>query len=362
MADLPGRSAFLVRIMFRKTLVTLGAVLVSSATLAGMPLPLDRSAAEDLDHALTNRLLAIEPADDSLVVVGRRGHILISDDGGQSWAQQPVPVASDLVAAQFLGAQLGWVVGHDGVVLKTEDGGESWRKVLDGRQAAALIGEFRNSHPDISEDAAFEYERFEMEGSDKPFLTVHFTDEQHGVVLGAFNYAFLTEDGGETWVPFSHRIDNPMGFHIYAAFEHQGVLHAVGEKGLLLRWDAVTERLIALESPYEGSWFGGVNLGDQILLFGLRGSAYIGSPESGWQQIKLDTEDSFNNAVAISQDAALLVGQAGKVFRIDRQGGDFISKELSPGGMPLYDVELSGNALVLVGARGVRQFSLQNDK
>src|SRR5690606_37680178 len=174
-------------IMFRKTLITLGAVLVSSATLAGIPLPLDRPAVEDLDHALTNRLLAIEPADSRLVAVGRRGHILTSDDGGQSWAQQPVPVASDLVATHFRNAQLGWVVGHDGVVLKTEDGGESWRKVLDGRQAAALIGEFRENHSDLSEEAVFEYERFEMEGSDKPFLTVHFTDDKRGVVLGAFN-------------------------------------------------------------------------------------------------------------------------------------------------------------------------------
>lgn len=348
--------------MFRKTLVTLGAVLVSSATLAGVPLPLDRPAAEDLNHALTNRLLDIDTAADRLIAVGRRGHILTSDDGGQSWAQQPVPVASDLVASHFINGQLGWVVGHDGVVLKTADGGNSWRKVLDGRQAAALIGEFRNSHPDLGEEALFEYERFEMEGSDKPFLTVYFSDDQHGVVLGAFNYAFRTDDGGDTWVPFSHRIDNPMGFHIYAAFEHQGVLHAVGEKGLLLRWDAEAERLVALESPYEGSWFGAVSLGEQILLYGLRGSAYVGSPESAWQRVQLDTEDSFNNAVAVSPDAALLVGQAGKVFRVARQGGSFTSEELSSGGMPLYDVELSGDALVLVGARGVRQLSLDNDK
>ena len=349
--------------MFRKTLVSLGVALLSSAAVAGISLPLDHPAAEDLEHALVNRLLALESAGERLVAVGRRGHILTSTDGGQTWQQQPVPVASDLVASQFVDDQLGWVVGHDGVVLRSRDGGESWQKVLDGRQAAELIGAFRDSHSELSEEAVFEYERFEMEGSDKPFLTVHFADDKRGVVLGAFNYAFITDDGGDTWVPFSHRIDNPMGFHIYAAFEHQGVLHAVGEKGLLLRWDADTERLVALDSPYEGSWFGGMSLGDQILLFGLRGSAYVGSPESGWQRLQLDTDDSFNNAVAISADAALLVGQSGKVFRIDHQGGSFASEELvSPGGMPLYDGELSGNALVLVGARGVRQLSLKNDK
>lgn len=349
--------------MFRKTLVSLGVALLSSAAVASVTLPLDHPAAEDLEHALVNRLLALESAGDRLVAVGRRGHILTSTDGGQSWQQQSVPVASDLVASQFVDDQLGWAVGHDGVVLRSRDGGESWQKVLDGREAASLIADYRQHHADLPEEAVFEYERFESEGSDKPFLTVHFSDERNGVVLGAFNYAFITEDGGDTWVPFSHRIDNPMGFHIYAAFEHQGVLYAVGEKGLLLRWDEGAGRLVALESPYEGSWFGGVSLGNQILLFGLRGSVYVGSPDSGWQRLKLDTEDSFNNAVAISPDAALLVGQSGKVFRIDRQAGSFTSEELaSPGGMPLYDVELSGNALVLVGARGVRQLSLDNDK
>jgi photosystem II stability/assembly factor-like uncharacterized protein len=349
--------------MFKKTLISLAIAVLSNAAVAGISLPLDHAAAEDLEHAQVNRLLALESVGERLVAVGRRGHILMSADQGQSWQQQPVPVASDLVASQFIDEQLGWAVGHDGVVLRSRDAGNSWQKVLDGRKAAELIAEYRKSHTELSEDAVMEYERFEAEGSDKPFLTVHFSDENNGVVLGAFNYAFSTADGGETWVPFSHRIENPTGYHIYSAFEHQGVLYAVGEKGLLLRWSAEIERLEAVESPYEGSWFGGVSLGQQMLLYGLRGSVYAGSPESGWQQVELDTEDSFNSAVAISSDAALLVGQSGKVFRIDRLDGVFSSRELgSAGGMPLYDLELSGDALVLVGARGVRQLSLRNDK
>jgi len=349
--------------MIRKTLVSLGSVLFSSVVLAGIPLPVERPAVEDLDHALKNRLLAVEAADERLIAVGRRGHILASDDAGQTWAQQPSPVASDLVASHFLDARLGWAVGHDGVVLRTEDGGQSWSKVLDGASAAALIAEFRQGAVELSEDSAFEYERFEMEGGDKPFLTVHFSDPQHGVVLGAFNYAFRTEDGGKTWVPFSHQIDNPMGFHLYAAFEHQGVLHVVGEKGLLLRWNAESQRLTELESPYEGSWFGGISMGDQILLFGLRGSVWVGTPESGWTKVEVGTEDSFNNATLLSADAALLVAQSGRLFRIERGLNGFTSEELSvSGGMPVYDLEVKGDQLVVVGARGVRRLSLQNDE
>lgn len=347
--------------MLKKTLVFLGAVLVSSAALAGISLPLDRPAEDDLEHALANRLLAIEVAGERLVVVGRRGHILVSDDQGASWRQQPVPVASDLVDSYFLSGQLGWVVGHDGVVLRTRDGGESWSKVLDGRQAAELIEAMLQSGQDLPEEAVFEYERFAAEGSDKPFLTVHFTDELNGIVLGAFNYAFVTRDGGQTWAPLSHHIDNPMGFHIYAAFEHRGTLYAVGEKGLLLRWDVESGRFVVLESPYEGSWFGGMSLGEQIVLFGLRGTVFYGSPDGGWRRLELGIDDSINNSVALADGTAVLVAQSGAVFRLDRKGSELVSSELgSSGGMPVYDVEVTDGTLMLVGSRGLRQLSLQN--
>ena len=349
--------------MFKRTLVLLGAVLVCTAASAAIPLPMDRPAGLDPEHALANRLFAVTVSGERLVAVGRRGHILVSDDQAASWQQQPVPVASDLVASFFLNEQLGWVVGHDGVVLKTSDGGTSWNKVLDGRQAAVLIEQLLNSQPDLPEESVFEYERFATEGSDKPFLTVHFTDESNGVVLGAFNYAFVTHDGGETWIPFSHRIDNPMGFHIYAAFEHHGTLYAVGEKGLFLRWDVDSGRFSAIESPYEGSWFGALSLGDQIVLFGLRGTVFYGSPEMGWNRLSLGIDDSVNNAAALSDDAAVLVAQSGAVFRLERRGSSLVSIEIgSSGGMPVYGVELAGQSLVLVGARGIRELSLQNNK
>lgn len=340
----------------------LASALLSSAVLAAMPMPLDKPASDDLQYALGSRLLAVESAGQNLIAVGRRGHILLSQDGGESWQQQPVPVASDLVDSHFVTAQVGFAVGHDGLVLKSQDGGKTWEKVLDGRQAAALIGEFRQANPDLSEDALFEYERFESEGSDKPFLTVHFTDERHGVVLGAFNFGFATNDGGQSWVPFSHRIENPMGYHLYAAFEHQGVLHVAGEKGLLLRWDEASQRLAALQSPYDGSWFGALSLGENIVLFGLRGSAYFGSPEAGWTSIELPTDDSFNAAMALSADSLLLLGQSGRVFRVRIDRAQARYDELKSPGMPLYDAELSGDAVVVVGARGVRQLSLEQAK
>ena len=349
--------------MFTKTLLIVGMALSCSGALAATHLPVERPAAHDLEHALVNRLLAVDSAADHTLVVGRRGHILVSQDQGQNWEQSPSPVSSDLVDIQMVTPKLGFVVGHDGVVLRTQDAGESWEKVLDGQQAAKLIAQYRAEAAELSEDAQAEYERFEFEGADKPFLTVNFINESTGVVLGAFNYAFITRDAGQSWEPLSHRIENSSGFHIYNSFNHLGMTYAVGEKGLLLRWDPQTERFSALASPYEGSWFGGVSVGEQIVLFGLRGTVFVGSPENGWQEVSINTQDSFNNALALDDARVVLITQSGKLYEIHMQSGQAQVRELEQsGGMPLYDIEQAGNALVAVGARGVRQLPLHNNK
>ena len=78
-------------------------------------------------------------AAERLVAVGQRGHVLLSDDQGKSWRQAEVPSSSDLVAVAFATPTQGWAVGHDGIVLRSADAGASWTRVLDGRQAGALM-------------------------------------------------------------------------------------------------------------------------------------------------------------------------------------------------------------------------------
>ena len=64
---------------------------------------------------------------------GIRGHILYSDDGGDSWTQAEVPVRSSITDIHFPTPEKGWAVGHEGVILHSEDGGKSWVKQYDGR-------------------------------------------------------------------------------------------------------------------------------------------------------------------------------------------------------------------------------------
>jgi hypothetical protein len=74
-------------------------------------------------------LLGITEAGDRLVTVGEYGHILYSDDRGETWVQaENVPTRITLTAVSFANDQEGWAVGHDAVILHTSDGGTTWER------------------------------------------------------------------------------------------------------------------------------------------------------------------------------------------------------------------------------------------
>jgi photosystem II stability/assembly factor-like uncharacterized protein len=59
---------------------------------------------------------------------GQFGHILYSDDDGQSWTQAEVPVRSGILDIHFPSPENGWAVGHEGIILHSSDGGKTWVK------------------------------------------------------------------------------------------------------------------------------------------------------------------------------------------------------------------------------------------
>ncbi len=78
--------------------------------------------------ATKSLLLDVARAGERLVAVGEWGHIVLSDDGGETWRQaESVPVRVTLTAVSFPDAKRGWAVGHDAVVIHTQDAGENWQ-------------------------------------------------------------------------------------------------------------------------------------------------------------------------------------------------------------------------------------------
>lgn len=308
-------------------------------------------------------MLAVTRADRRMICVGERGIVLLSDDDGGTWRQAKVPTAVTLTAVQFVGARRGWAVGHLGVVLHSDDGGESWVKQLDGLRVAELALESAQRRAtELSSEAAARALAFakalQADGPDKPFLDLHFDDERTGYVVGAYNLAFRTDDGGKTWRPWMGCFDNPKGLHLYAMRRSGDSLYVAGEQGLLLKATAGSDRFEKVQSsPYKGTYFGlVVGKGGELVLFGLRGKAFWSNDgAASWQEIDTATTVSLSVGVSLSDGRLLLASQAGDLLLSD-DGGRSFKRRPTRGSVPVTGIADTANRhLIAASLRGVQR-------
>jgi len=320
---------------------------VATAAPAAPPAALSEPALPSA-KALGAAMLAVGRAGQRLVAVGERGTVLLSDDTGSTWRQARVPVQVTLTAVRFVDGRTGWAVGHLGVILKSGDGGETWVKQLDGVLAAKAVAATGDERA----------RRFADEGPDKPFFDLDFIDAQHGFAVGAYNLAFATADGGQTWTPMLDRLPNPKSLHLYGVRAAGGHVYIAGEQGLLLASSDGGARFAALPSAYKGSFFGLLAARSGTLVaYGLRGNAWR-STDQGASWAKLDTglQTSISAAVELDGGALALLGQTGELLLSADDGRSFT--KTAPAGGPLPAAGLAaadGRTLVIASLRGMRR-------
>lgn len=300
-------------------------------------------------------LLGVARAGERLVSVGERGVVLLSDDDGASWRQVAVPVSATLTAVQFVDERHGWAVGHAGVVLHSGDGGESWAVQLDGNRAGFLELEAAQSEQATAE-RLHAAELLVADGADKPLLALHFTDQQTGVVVGAYGLALQTHDGGQSWQSIMGRVPNPQGAHLYAVSQHGNEWYLAGEMGLAVRSLDGTESFESLEPPYEGSFFAqGVLPGGELVLAGLRGTILMSRDRGeSFEQLSNPVPISIN-ATMVDNGQLVLANQAGGLLRVFGNGQ---VKPMGRAGSPLAAIVEAGNGqLVGVGFAGAVAFA-----
>jgi len=319
-----------------------------------------------------------------LVAVGSRGHILLSDNSGDSWRQASVPVSVLLTAVSFSDEQNGWAVGHGGVVLHSSNGGESWAKLFDGNSANRMIitqaenfivqleAEIAASSEEDAEDLAYDLEdaqyaledaRLDAEvGASKPFLDVLFLNDKEGFAVGAYGFIFKTEDGGQVWENYGTRLENPDRFHFNAITRIKGgVLLIGGEAGVLFRSSDDGETWEAVDSPYEGSFFGisGTEAHNVAIAFGLRGNLFR-SEDGGltWDSIDSGTENSLMAAGFGGAGKVSVVGNSGSVL-FSRDGGRTFSERIRKNRLGNASVVyVDGSKMVMVGESGINLTNL----
>ena len=289
--------------------------------------PVETSAEEAVEAPLAIESLLLDgaAAGERLVVVGDRGHIMVSTDGGTSWNQARVPTRALLTAVHLHDERTGWAVGHDAVILRTDDGGATWR--------------MQHHAPE----------------EERPLLDVWFRDERRGFATGAYGYFLATGDGGETWTSRAISEDD---FHLNALVPAgNGRLFLAAEAGIAYRSDDGGATWRELPSPYAGSWFAVLALGaDRVLLAGLRGHLFR-SDDAGenWARIPTGTNATLTGAVRLPSGTILITGLEG-VLLASRDGGRSVSYERLPAREGISTaLPLAGGGVLLIGEFGVRR-------
>lgn len=301
-------------------------------------------------------LLAAAQAGPNTVVVGERGLVLLSPDGARSWQQAQVPVSVTLTAVRFADERHGIAVGHGGVVLSTDDGGHSWQQRLQGRQIAqALLDEARARQQPVAQPALLaQAERLVQEGADKPLLDVALISPRRVLAVGAYGLAMASEDGGQHWMPWTARLDNPKGLHLYAV-RHQGAaILLAGEQGLLQYSADEGAHFQRLPSPYQGSFFAAEMLSPtEFVVAGLRGQIWH-TRDAGqhWQPVANPVPASITGSARGRDGQLWWVNQAGLLLR--QRDGVLQPLNAQPLAPLSAALPLSNGRWLTVGLQGVR--------
>lgn len=288
-------------------------------------------------------LLDIAAAGSRLVAVGEHGHVLLSDNKGQTWRQaKSVPTQNLLTAVCFSDERNGVTVGHDEIVLTTADAGETWTR--------------RRYAPEAQQ----------------PLLDV-LCNGSDAIAVGAYSVYFSSKDAGATWTerkfeattakpaqPTDDDVD--ADFHLNRIVGASGSrLYIAAEAGHLYRSDDAGATWSTLPSPYEGSFFGVLPLnGDSLLAYGLRGHLFR-SDDGGqtWRPLETHTQAMLNDAARLPGGGVAIVGLSGAVILSSDNGETFTASQQDDR-KGLSAVLPSGTAeLIAVGEAGVRVIAMK---
>jgi len=296
---------------------------------------------------------ALSAADRQIFAVGERGIALYSDDAGRTWRQGQVPVSVTLTAISMLTPQQGWAVGHAGVVLRTDDGGRHWALRFDGMAAIRLLQEEAAVEQDdaLREQRKAVVQRLAADGADKPFFAVHALDNETVIVVGAFNTAFISRDGGDRWSSLAAQLTNPREGHLYAIAGQGQRLFIAGEFGLLLASQDAGRSFERLTLPYEGSFFVLADDGRRLAVGGLRGNALVSDDRGlNWQRVTGLGEASITALRAEPGGGFLIGDQAGALWRLTSAAGTHAERIPAPPLPPLTDVVRASDGTLVVGS------------
>ncbi|HUI28564.1 MAG TPA: YCF48-related protein, partial [Candidatus Kryptonia bacterium] len=183
-------------------------------------------------------------------VVGDKGLISATTDGGRTWQAQVSGTAQPLRALAFADQNHGWAVGDKGTVIHTTDGGANWLPQMSGTElfvhhvrfvdeqqgwAVAGAGVTTVLH---TIDAGTTWSP--LSGTPSGVVALSFIDPQHGWAAGLAGGLYQTDDAGMSWQRLSRGTTLPLSRAVFVDALHGWVAGGAqfrdGE-GVILRTD-----------------------------------------------------------------------------------------------------------------------------
>ncbi len=272
-------------------------VLSVLSTLLLTPLPADPVGLDAIRFNIFDSAILDEQ---TFLLVGDHGKILLSRDGGTTWDEIASGTRKPLFSVSFPDRQNGWITGKSGLILHTGDGGRSWS--------------------------------VQPTPSDKHHFSIFFADARHGWAVGDWGAILATEDGGRTWGERSLGDDVVLYDVLFRDTANGWVC---GEFGGLYR-----------TSDGGSSW--------TKVEFTSPPDKAAGKPAKGEAPPREDPLSLFDKtlfAIARSGSRLIVAGMDGAIL-YSETGGEFWAQAVNPAPASLYGLELADKIGWAVGDVG----------
>jgi len=171
-----------------------------------------------------NRNYAVEGAEDIFSVYyynswacGRKGMILLSDNGGLTWKIQETPTREKIKSIHFANDSVGCAVGEHATILITQNGGNIWKKIespVKGNLKRVVMTSTNIGYILVQRTSPLKGyvlkttdggQTWSVTSYESQFQTpiemygMSFIDNDNGWICGSFGLVFHTRNGGQSW-------------------------------------------------------------------------------------------------------------------------------------------------------------------
>ena len=261
----------------------------------------------------------------TLYAVGERGVVLTRTKAeGSAWKTHRLPTTKSLTS-MAVSDRSKVIVGYGGTILRSDTDSDNW----------TMIGAEELTYGDPLMDV------------------VHLGDDRF-ISVGAFGLALLSEDGGRTWNKLTLS-EEYFDRHLYSIMQAGNAWILIGESGSLFKTEDLGQSWAQMESPYTGSFFGGLQTpGGAWVLYGMRGQVWRSENQGdSWTKSRTGIELAINaHGVAKNGDVYLL-GNSGEFLASGDDGKTFRRQTRAPQHGDITSASRINGKWLISGTRGV---------